>query len=363
MDYPLILAMAMLAFANGANDNSKGVAALVGYGVAKPRQALVWAAASTALGAMLSCWLGAALLKSFGGGLFNTESALPIGFFTAALGGALAWLLIATAAGLPVSSTHALIGAMAGAGLPAFGLAGLNWQFLAQKFVLPLAASPLMSLVIVYVLARPLGSALGKLADRCACVSPEPVLSIASGAAAMEAARVSVVVRERADCPSWWPSITLSAQSVSQALHWISSGLIGFARGWNDAPKIAALGIAGLAGSQSTITAVGIVTIAMAIGGLLAGARVLETLAHKVTEMPLAESLSAGMTTATLVGMASWNGLPVSTTHVSTGAILGAGLRRDPRGVRWGMVREIVLSWLVTLPASALLAVLLRLLL
>ena len=92
------------------------------------------------------------------------------------------------------------------------------------------------------------------------------------------------------------------------------------------------------------------------MGGLLAGRKVLDTLSKKVTTMPLAESLTASVVTATLVGLASWRGLPVSTTHVSTGAIVGAGLKHDPASVKWGKVAEIVLSWLITLPVAALLA-------
>ena len=99
-----------------------------------------------------------------------------------------------------------------------------------------------------------------------------------------------------------------------------------------------------------------IVAAAMALGGLIAGQRVLETLSKKVTALPLPEALTASATTATLVSLASWNGLPVSTTHVSTGAIIGAGLRNNPRTVRWAKVGEIVLSWLVTLPVAALLS-------
>jgi PiT family inorganic phosphate transporter len=134
---------------------------------------------------------------------------------------------------------------------------------------------------------------------------------------------------------------------------------VGFARGWNDAPKIAALAVGALAAANvanGSAVAVGIVTIAMAIGGMVAGKKVLETLSRKVTPLPLPESLTASMVTATLVSMASWNGLPVSTTHVSTGAIVGAGLKRDPRGVRWSKVGEIAFSWLVTLPVAALLS-------
>jgi PiT family inorganic phosphate transporter len=99
-----------------------------------------------------------------------------------------------------------------------------------------------------------------------------------------------------------------------------------------------------------------IVTVAMAIGGLVSGRRVLNTLAKKLTVLPLPESLTASMTTASLVCMASWQSLPVSTTHVSTGAIVGAGLNNNPRGVKWKKVGEIGLSWIVTLPAAALLA-------
>lgn len=363
MEQALVLVMALVAFANGANDNSKGVAALVGCGAARPGPALIWAAVTTALGALASCWLGTLLLKSFSAGLFRIEGALPAGFFVMALGGAFAWVLIATFAGLPVSTTHALLGGMAGAGVSSFGIQQVNWQFLGAKFALPLALSPLISLAIVFVMARPLRFVLGRLVDGCACIGQEPVISAGNGVAALEATRVSLVVARREECPRWWPSLALPGPILARGLHWMSGGFIGFARGWNDAPKIAALGMAGFAAADAAFTAVTVVTVAMALGGLLAGARVLRTLAHKVTEMPLSESLSAGLTTAALVGMASWNGLPVSTTHVSTGAIVGAGLRTDPRGVRWNTVGEILFSWLVTLPVAALLASLLRLLL
>jgi PiT family inorganic phosphate transporter len=83
---------------------------------------------------------------------------------------------------------------------------------------------------------------------------------------------------------------------------------------------------------------------------------VLDTLSRKLTPLPLPESLTASVTTASLVCLASWNGLPVSTTHVSTGSIIGAGLKNDPGSVKWKKVTEIVLSWVITLPAAGLLA-------
>jgi PiT family inorganic phosphate transporter len=134
---------------------------------------------------------------------------------------------------------------------------------------------------------------------------------------------------------------------------------VGVARGFNDTPKIAALGVVVMSaslGGRGSVVAFAVVAAAMSAGGLLAGGRVLQTLASKVTPMRFSDSLAASFTTASLVSMASFFGLPVSTTHVSTGAIVGAGVRRDPGGVQWKKVGEIVLSWLITLPVAALLA-------
>jgi PiT family inorganic phosphate transporter len=142
---------------------------------------------------------------------------------------------------------------------------------------------------------------------------------------------------------------------MANFIHWTSGGLVGFARGWNDAPKIAALSIVALSDAHfKNPAAIGfaIVTIAMAIGGLVSGRQVLETLARKLTPLPLPESLTASLTTAALVSAASWASLPVSTTHVATGAIVGAGLKNDPSQVKWSKVTEIVMSWLITLPVA-----------
>src|SRR5204862_101579 len=101
-----------------------------------------------------------------------------------------------------------------------------------------------------------------------------------------------------------------------------------------------------------------VVLTAMTVGGIFAARKVLDTLARKLTPLPLAESLTASMTSAALVSLASWIALPVSTTHVTTGAIIGAGLKTDPKGVKWSKVGEIVLSWLITLPVAGLIAAL-----
>jgi PiT family inorganic phosphate transporter len=165
-------------------------------------------------------------------------------------------------------------------------------------------------------------------------------------------------------CPAGSVQVTVS--DVSKGIHWVSTGITGFARGWNDTPKIAALclgSIALVSGQGRPMLAFSLVAVAMAIGGLVAGTRVLETLALKVTPMPRNEAYLASALTASLVSAASWGGLGVSTTHVATGSILGAGLKSDPKKVQWKKVGEMGLSWLITLPAAALMAALVGLLL
>ena len=356
MTFILLALVAALAFANGANDNCKGVATLVGHGAARPRTALLWAMITTAIGALISFWLAGGLLKSFSTALFAKGTALNPEFFAAVLAGAIGWVLFATRTGLPVSTTHAIIGSIIGAGLVTFDSATMQWRVLGANFAIPLMFSPLLSMAAVYVVAWPLGVVLSQVAGKCVCLTqPEPVAISSNGTAAIVGS-IGIVVDAEQACAAVPVLAGASASRAANGVHWLSSGMVGFARGWNDAPKIAALGLIAVSGSHSTAICFAIVVLAMAAGGVIAGRKVLDTLARKVTPMPLAESLTASLMTATLVGLASWNSLPVSTTHVSTGAIIGAGLKRDPRGVRWGKVGEIVLSWIVTLPVAGLIA-------
>jgi PiT family inorganic phosphate transporter len=355
MTAALLLFVALLAFANGANDNCKGVATLVGYGAAAPRRALAWATFTTALGSVFSFFVAGGLIKSFSTGLFLKGTPLDTPFYLAVLAGAFGWVMFATRSGLPVSTTHAITGALTGAGLVAFGDEQFQWSFLGEKFALPLAVSPVLSLALVYLITWPVGVVVNRLASRCACVTAEPALAPEAGAA-VAAAVPAVVTGEEAACARVGAGVIVSGSRTADVIHWLSSGMVGFARGWNDAPKIAALSLVALKGPGGMALGFALVTVAMAVGGLVAGRKVLETLATKVTTMPLPESLTASITTAALVSLASWQGLPVSTTHVSTGAIIGAGLKHDARAVKWSKVGEILLSWLITLPVAALLA-------
>jgi PiT family inorganic phosphate transporter len=354
----LLLALAAtLSFANGSNDNGKGVATLVGYGAATPRPALLFATLATALGGGVSFFLAGGLLKGFSGGwLFDASTHLDRSFYAAVLIGACVWVLFASRVGLPVSTTHAIIGALCGAGWVAYGLQTFQWSALGMKFAVPLALSPVLALAVVYAVAWPVVAITQSVAGRCICVTA----AVPVGAAVALATPPEFVIGTDANCPVHGAAIRSSA--ITSSVHWLSCGLISFARGWNDTPKIAALSVLALAGQpHGGALGFGLVTVAMAAGGMIGGRRVLETLSAKLTPLPLAESLTSSMATAMLVGLASWNSLPVSTTHVATGAIIGAGLKNDPAKVHWTKVGEIVLSWIVTLPVAAIIAAVARL--
>ena len=358
MTVVLLILVAALAFANGANDNSKGVATLVGFGTAKPRDALLWAALTTALGAIASLWLAGNLVQQFSKGLFEAGVALDDRFFVAVLVGACGWVMLANKTGMPVSTTHAITGALVGVGIVQLSSGAVQWSVLTTKFAQPLALSPLLATAVVYALAWPVTALGRRYLDQCACVVDAPAASTtAEGGFAFSATgEVAIVVSSTEACEKESRVAAVSSLALTNGIHWISGGMVGFARGCNDTPKIAALGIAAMTASlheHGRIASFVLVTVAMTAGGLIAGTKVLDTLAKKLTPLPLTESLTASVSTAVLVSLASWKGLPVSTTHVSTGAIIGAGLKNDPRGVRWGKVGEIVLSWIVTLPAAA----------
>lgn len=354
----LLLALTLgLAFANGANDVSKGVATLVGAGLGGPGRALAWGAAGTVAGA-----LGAGLVSGGFAAVFSGSGVLstpPIGwmFPASVAAGAVAWLVIATRTGLPVSTTHALVGGLVGVGVVAGGVAGVSWATVASKVVLPLAVSPLLSLALVFALSPPVTGLFRRLNGYCVCLERHE-LTLASAAGPPLTAGHTLHVVAGAACS---PQVVTRVNALD-SIHWLSAGFTSFARALNDAPKVLAIGLAGAAtlgiGGGPLIV---LVALAMGVGSHLAGRRVTHTLAGKVTPISAADGLAANLVTSTLVGIASAVAAPVSTTHVSTGAIMGIGMRR--RELRWQLVRELLLAWAVTVPvAGGLAAVIYRLL-
>lgn len=304
----LFLAACFVAFTNGANANFKGVASLYGSGTTTLRQAALWGTATTFLGSITALLLPRLMLASFSGrGIVPDALAASQDFVCAVAIGASLTSFLATRLGFPVSTTHALVGALVGAGLAGSG--EVRFAALGATFLYPLLFSPAVAAVagaIVYLLLR---------AARLAPDHRTPTLD---------------------------------------ALHFLSTGAASFARGLNDTPKMAALLLA--VPGMGTEWGFLIVAVAVAAGGLLDITRVAETLGKKITGMNPGQGFAASLVTAGLVTTASLHSLPVSTTHVSVGSLLGMGAAS--RRAHWRKVGEILVAWVSTVPCGAALAAL-----
>jgi inorganic phosphate transporter, PiT family len=350
----LVLLTLGLAFANGANDVSKGIATLVGSGATRYRAAVTWGSLWTVAGGLTAAFLSQGLVATFSGKGLLLKPPGGSAFLLSVACGAVGWLLFANATGLPVSTTHALTGALCGAGITAAGLSGVAWSGVARKVALPLALSPVISLVLMLILA-PIALPVFRRAHRfCVCVERREPLPAAAGTA-LASPLPALGLVAASDCPSE----TLARVGLLDSLHWTSAGATSFFRGLNDTPKILALGLAATGGfGLSAFGFYALVAVAMGLGSVLGGFRVTETLARKVTRISHDDGLLANLTTSALVGAASLWAFPVSTTHVSSGAIIGIGAESKESRLQWKTVREILLAWVVTLPAAALVAAL-----
>lgn len=358
-----ILLVLALAFANGTNDVSKAIATLVGSGMTNYQRAMFWGSAWTIAGAALSAIIATAMVHTFSTGLVRPETHISGPVAVSVILGATLWVLTASLTGLPVSTTHALLGAIVGAGITALGHGALIGPAIIQKIVLPLLLSPVLAL-LVSLLIHPL---IRLLAERwqgsCLCFIPthRAVIALDSKGMTRTLFQAAGVHGSVTGVPAQCERAGLKGLMLGlDTIHWLSSGLASLARGVNDTPKIVALAVL----SSDVVTLNSPSThfllffgIAAAMGlGSLVGLRVTEVLAEKVTTMDHAEGLSANLTTSSLVLISAVLGLPVSTTHVSSSAIIGIGLLKGVQAVRWTTVRDIVLAWVITLPASGVLA-------
>lgn len=356
MEIVLIGVALFLAFGNGANDNFKGFATVWGSEVLSYRQALLLATLATLIGSLTSLALAQSLVGQFTGrGLVpDAVAATPAFMLHAGVGAALT-VFAATRAGLPVSTTHALIGGLLGAGL---GQAGgeVRLERLAGLFLLPLLASPLVAAAFGLLASRTLR--LRPAAD-CACIVAGEVRmgADASGVATTSLAATpsapTILVAPEAQCSARNGVLArISFTAFADRAHVLSAAAICFARGVNDTPKLAALLLAGQI--VNAPTAVVAIAAIMAAGGLLYARRVAETMSKRVCRMDHGQGLTANLITAVLVLFASKLGLPVSTTHVSVGSITGVGAAAGT--LDWHTVRNIASAWVVTLPLAAALA-------
>lgn len=356
----LFVVACFLAYSNGANDNFKGVATLFGSGTTNYTKAISWATLTTFLGSVAAIFLASALVKNFSGkGLVPDELIQTPEFAISIALGAGFTVLLATRIGMPISTTHALVGALFGSGVVAVGSA-FNFAKLGSTFLVPLIVSPLMATVaslVAYLLFRRFRLASGISKETCICVGDtykavaSPVLHTHGGITLENATQKQLTVANQQDCIQLYRGnfLGVQAQKLLDAAHFISAGVVSFARGLNDTPKIVGLLI--------VINALDIdwgmltIAVAMAVGGLLNARKVGETVAKKITPMNHGQGFTANLITGLLVTTASIHGMPVSTTHVSVGSIFGIGT--VTKKANTNVIQKILLSWLFTLPVGA----------
>ena len=354
----LFLATCFLAYSNGANDNFKGVASLYGSRTAGFRTALAWATVTTFAGSISAIFLAQSLLKKFSGkGLVPDALVGSQTFLLAVVLGAALTVILATVTGFPVSTTHALTGALVGGGLVAAG-AQVNFAALGKHFVTPLVLGPVLAIGLgaaLYLALRFVRLRFGLTKEWCACVGveqrvvamPQPASLFARPATLTE---ITATIGEVESCTERYAGSFLGvrAQGLMDALHFLSAGVVSFARGLNDTPKIAAMLL--LLHALDIRWRFAAIAAMMAVGGLLSARKVAETMSKKITAMNHGQGFSANFATGVLVILASVYGLPVSTTHVSVGALFGIGLTTGSANPR--VMRNIVLSWVITLPCA-----------
>ena len=359
MELALIAVALFLAFNNGANDNFKGFATVWGSETLSYRQALVLATLATAAGSVASLFLADTLVQQFSGrGLVPSAIASTPNFILSVGFGAVVTVFVATRLGFPISTTHALIGGLVGAGLGQPG-GTVNFEQLGSAFFVPLLLSPLLAAGLGLLLYKLFGQRMAQSASatNCVCVVTSELVvqpSVMAGLRAHGAlplrriAMPGLVIGASASCDTPDTVARFSTSALKAGLHIASAVAICFARSLNDTPKLAAVLIA----AQVFHPKMSIAAIAalMAVGGLVFTRRVAETMSQRVTRLDDSQGLLANLVTAVLVLMASKFGLPVSTTHVSVGSIAGVG--SSAKTLNWQALRSVLLSWVATLPMA-----------
>ncbi len=356
-----------LAYANGANDNFKGVATLYGSRTLSYRTAIQMATLATFAGSISSIFLAQGLVAGFSGKGLIPDQVVGAPIFLMSVGfGAAATVLLATRLGFPISTTHSLVGGLLGAGIMAVGW-DVHFHRLGETFLIPLLMSPLIAFtlaVISYRFFSYVKSAGGFSKESCICVGeqknfvPLRVLKHSKNDhldqnIAMDNPPyldIAFTVADTNECMDLYTNRVwgISVQKLLDLAHVFSAAMVSFARGLNDTPKIAGL----LVASQALDIQWGMTAIAsgMAVGGVFNARKVAETISHNITVLTQGQGFSANLITGFLVIVASKFGVPVSTTHVSVGAIMGIGMVSGNRNAN--MIVQIILSWLVTLPIA-----------
>jgi PiT family inorganic phosphate transporter len=317
MDLTLVAVVAIALFfdfTNGFHDTANSIATSVSTRALSPRAAVLSAAVLNFIGAFFFLEVAATVAKGI-----VEPSAITLEIVLAGLVGAITWNLITWYLGLPSSSSHALIGGVAGSAIAAAGFDIVKWDGLKEKVLIPSLAAPLLGLV---------------------------------GAAALMTV-ILWVIRNRA------PGVV---NRVFRRLQLVSGAFVAFTHGTNDAQKT--MGIITLALIASghipeddfhvPLWVIISAAAAMSAGTYAGGWRIIRTLGTRVAKLQPPQGFAAQTACATILWLTARYGFPVSTTHTISGSVLGAGASTRFSAVRWGVAGNIILAWLLTIPCAGL---------
>jgi PiT family inorganic phosphate transporter len=319
----IIIIIIALAFdyTNGMHDAANSISTIVSTRVLTPRQAIIWAAFFNFIAFLI---FGTSVAKTIGSGMIDINIVTPTVILAGVLG-AIAWNLITWYFGLPSSSSHALIGGYAGSAIVKGGfgvLIAAGWY----KTVIFIVLAPLIGLVVGFLL---------------------------------KVITTWVVRKQRPSSINRWSRITQLFSAAAYSL----------GHGGNDAQKTMGI-ITGLLVVGGFLTEFKIplwvvlsAHSAIALGTISGGWRIVKTMGQKITKLTPIDGFCAESASAASIFLATYLGVPVSTTHVITGAISGVGSVRRLTAVRWGLTLRIVWAWIFTIPAAAIIASLLYLIL
>jgi inorganic phosphate transporter, PiT family len=315
--FGLVAVALIFDFLNGLHDAANSIATIVSTRVLPPRAAVVWASFFNFIAFL---FFGLHVAQTLGTGIIDAGVVTPRVIF-AALTAAIVWNLVTWWAGIPSSSSHALIGGLIGAGLASAGLDAIVWSG-----VLKTVAAIVLSPAVGFVLALAL------------------VLGV-----------------------SWTflGQTPFAVDHLFRRLQFVSAALYSLGHGGNDAQKTMGI-IAGLLFAQGHLGETFYVPVwvvlscqaAMALGTLFGGWRIVKTMGSKITRLTPMQGFCAEAGGALTLFAANWLGIPVSTTHTITGAIVGVGAARRVSAVRWNVASDVVTAWVLTLPSAALIAAL-----
>jgi inorganic phosphate transporter, PiT family len=313
---PLVLVLIVVAvafdFINGFHDAANAIATVVSTRVLTPRVAVYWAATFNFLAVFV---FGTAVAHTIGQGIIHL-AVMDSWMILAALLGAIIWNLITWRSGLPSSSSHALVGGLVGAGFAKAGLGALVWSGI-TKTLLFIVVAPLLGLFLGFVCMLALAWSFRRATPR-------------------------------------------SIDRLFRRGQLLSAALYSLGHGGNDAQKTAGIIFGILAAAQMIepnaplpFWVLLLCHLAMGLGTALGGWRIVKTMGMRITKLKPVGGFAAETAGAITLALNSIAGIPVSTTHVITGAIVGVGATTKLSSVRWGVARRIIWAWVLTIPAAA----------